>query len=391
MAKRNLKSNSAGLKGKTKSFKKDGAKFKGRRQNHNNPPKSLNEKLKLKKMKKMENKKKNLRKEEEEIAYIENENELFYGDRYIGTEEVNEDDWNINSNTNEVNLSEMLFNKMNNVEEKKLDPRIVETYTILGEILTKYTSGKLPKAFNILPVTENWEEIIELTNPSTWSPQAMFEATKMFSSNLNAALAEKFNSKILLPNVRADIKRSSKLNIHLYNCLKKAIFKPSGFFKGVIIPLSDSTTAKEASVIGSIIRKCSIPVSHSSACIMKLIDKCFQAHNNLSMGALFFTKMLLLKKYALPTQVKEALVNFFYKFLDHPVSERLPVLWHQTLLVFSQIYKLDLTEEEKNKLKVLVNKHNHHLITDDILRELNYKPAQVVSLLNKNRDNMMTD
>jgi essential nuclear protein 1 len=329
--------------------------------------------MKNKKSPKVE-KKSNLRRQEDEIEEIENENELFYGDKYEGHVEVNEDDWNNNAPT--VNLSEILFKKMNAVEEKKMDPRIVQTYTLLGDILNTYTSGKLPKAFNILPVTENWEEIIEFTNPLNWSPQATFEATKMFCSNLNASLAEKFYTLILLPSVRADIKKSNKLNIHYYNCLKKAIFKPSGFFKGIIIPLSDSTTAKEASIIGSIIKKCSIPVAHSAACVMKLIEKC---QNKISMGALFFTKMLLLKKYALPTPVKEALVRFFTKYNDYNANGKtpLPVLWHQTLLIFAQTYKLDLSEEEKAKLKSLITKQSHHLISDEIARELNYKTPQI--------------
>ncbi len=331
-----------------------------------------------------------MQKQEEEIEEIENENQLFYGDKYEGRVEVNEDDWNANSD-NLVSYTETLFDKMNAVEEKKFHPKIVETYTMLGDVLHDYTSGKLPKAFNVLPVTENWEEIIMFTNPMNWSPQAYFEATKMFASNLNAALAEIFYSKVLLPRVRADIKQNNKLNIHFYNCLKKAIFKPSGFFKGIIIPLSDSTTAKEASIIGSIIKKCSIPSAHSAACIMKLMEKC---KDKFSMGALFFIKMLLLKKYALPSSVKDAMVKFFVEWnskgdikisrlnLDTKNSavnntSPLPVLWHQTLLVFVQIYKLDLTELEKVSLRSLIEKKSHHLISEEILRELNYKPPQI--------------
>jgi hypothetical protein len=332
-------------------------------------------------------KKSNLAKNEEEIQEIENENELFYNNE--GFEEVNEEEWgdSTQNNSQTMTLSNLLLQKMNAVEEKQLDPRIEETYRLLGDILHKYTSGRLPKAFNILPVTENWEEIIELTQPINWSPQAMYEGTVMFCSNLNATLAEKFYSKVLLPAVRADIKKNGKLNIHFYKCLKKAIFKPSAFFKGIIIPLSDSTSAKEASIIGSIIKKCSIPLVHSSACIMKLMDKCA---NKISMGALFFIKMLLLKKYALPTQVKEALVKFFTKFYDY--SAVLPVLWHQTLLIFVQIYKLDLTDDEKGKLRQLVNKHNHHLITEDIVRELNFKLPQTSFFTgnpNNNKSNSM--
>jgi essential nuclear protein 1 len=170
--------------------------------------------------------------------------------------------------------------------------------------------------------------------------------------------------------------------VHYYNCLKKALFKPSGFFKGIIIPLSDSTTAKEAAIFGSIIKKCSIPIAHSAACIMKLIDKCM---TKVSMGALFFMKMLLLKKYALPTPVKEALVKFFIKFTEYSSKTPLPVLWHQTLLILVQVYKLDLNDEEKNLLRNLIAKQEHYLISEEVLKELNYKPPQVNfgSVLNK--------
>jgi essential nuclear protein 1 len=377
--------------GKNTNTKRGKFNFKKQNQKVNNPNK-----------KNFENKKKSktssLVKNEEEIEEIEKENELFYNDAYDAKEDIYEEEWgdvdNTNTNTNNTNninknLSNALFKKMNEVEEPKLDPRIIQTYTLLGDILKTYTSGKLPKAFNILPVTENWEELVELTKPETWSPQAMFEGTKMFCSNLNALLAEKFYAKVLVPAIRQDIKKNKKLNIHYYNCLRKSIFKPAGFFKGIIIPMSDNTTTKEASIIGSIIKKCSIPSTHSSACIMKLMEKC---SNKISMGALFFTKMLLLKKYALPTQVKEALANFFYKYVNY--YDKLPVLWHQALLIFVQIYKLDLTEEEKQKLKELVQKQNHYLISEDISRELNYKPPQINFTTNgiKNTStSMMTD
>ena len=366
-------------------------KTKNGKFNFRNNRKNLKSVKSERKGKQEKSKKSNLAKNEEEIEEIENENELFYNNE--GLEQVNEEEWGDvdgpTSNTNAMTLSNLLLQKMNAVDEKQLDPRVEQTYRLLADILHKHSSGKLPKAFNILPVTENWEELIELTRPNDWSAQAMYEGTVRFCSNLNAALAEKFYSVVLLPAVRSDIKKNGKLNIHFYKCLKKALFKPSAFFKGMIIPLSDSTTAKEASIIGSIIKKCSIPLIHSSACIMKLIEKC---SNKVSMGALFFINTLLLKKYALPTPVKVALVKFFVKFYDYTVV--LPVLWHQTLLTFVQIYKLDLTDEEKGNFRQLVNKQNHHLITDDIVKELNFKSHQAsffTSTSNNKSNSMLMD
>jgi essential nuclear protein 1 len=338
----------------------------------------LNSKRKIKKTNTPKNKEsKPLKKLEEEIDEIENENELFDADGYYKCEDNEDlnDDWG----TTNIQNYDILFQKMNEVDEKKLDSRVIEAYTIVGDVLKTYTSGKLPKAFNIIPATENWEDLLEITKPEQWSPQAMYEGTVMFSSNLNATLAEKFYTRCLLPSIRNDIKKNKKLNIHYYKCLKKAIFKPSAFFKGLIIPLARDCNAKEASIIGSILKKCSIPVTHSSACIMKFLEE-----KDMRMGYLFFMKILLLKKYALPTPVKSALVNYFYDFINR--SERLPVLWHQTLLIFVQIYKFDLTEEERNKIKVLINKQNHHLITEDIIRELNFKKGG-----NLNNNTMLMD
>ena len=41
----------------------------------------------------------------------------------------------------------------------QLDERIVRMYSQIKEILRKYRSGKLPKAFKILPSLNNWEHV----------------------------------------------------------------------------------------------------------------------------------------------------------------------------------------------------------------------------------------
>ncbi len=42
-----------------------------------------------------------------------------------------------------------------------LDDRIVNMYKQIGEVLAKYRSGKLPKAFKILPTLTNWEHVFQ--------------------------------------------------------------------------------------------------------------------------------------------------------------------------------------------------------------------------------------
>lgn len=97
-------------------------------------------------------------------------------------------------------------------------------------------------------------------------------------------------------------------------------------------------------------------------------------HMPYTVGPGFFIKVLLAKKYALPTQVINALVNFFLNFaegnkglvdamedsgdeMDEFVddgSEQMPVMWHQTLLTLVQCYRPYLTPANCLKLKAII-------------------------------------
>uniref|UniRef100_A0A8D2M3K2 Bystin like n=1 Tax=Zonotrichia albicollis TaxID=44394 RepID=A0A8D2M3K2_ZONAL len=114
----------------------------------------------------------------------------------------------------------------------QLDPRVLEVYRGVREVLSKYRSGKLPKAFKIIPALSNWEQILYITEPETWTAAAMYQATRIFSSNLKERMAQRFYNLVLLPRVRDDIAEYKRLNFHLYMALKKALFKPAAWFKG---------------------------------------------------------------------------------------------------------------------------------------------------------------
>lgn len=107
----------------------------------------------------------------------------------------------------------------------------------VGEYLSKYTAGKIPKAFKHIPATQMWEDVLYLTEPEKWTPNAMFQATRIFASNLNARQAERFYKLVLLPRVRDDIRKNKKLHFALYQALKKSVYKPAAFNKGVLFPL----------------------------------------------------------------------------------------------------------------------------------------------------------
>jgi essential nuclear protein 1 len=147
-----------------------------------------------------------------------------------------------------------------------------------------------------------------LTKPEQWSPGATAEATKIFSSNLNSKMAQRFYNIVLLPAVRSNIETYKKLHFHLYMSLKKALFKPAAFFKGFLLPLAEDCTSREAVIIGSILAKVSIPILHASAALIKLTE--FEYN----IGSGYFIKVILSKRYSLPTKAIDILVDFFCKF-----------------------------------------------------------------------------
>eukprot|EP00551_Chaetoceros_affinis_P012252 CAMPEP_0203668198 /NCGR_PEP_ID=MMETSP0090-20130426/4890_1 /ASSEMBLY_ACC=CAM_ASM_001088 /TAXON_ID=426623 /ORGANISM="Chaetoceros affinis, Strain CCMP159" /LENGTH=464 /DNA_ID=CAMNT_0050532571 /DNA_START=90 /DNA_END=1484 /DNA_ORIENTATION=+ len=242
--------------------------------------------------------------------------------------------------------------------------KVAEVYTDIGKILSRYTAGKLPKAFKVIPSLANWEEVLYLTRPDQWTPQAMFAATRIFASNLNPKMAQRFYNLVLLDAVRADILENHKLNYHYYRSLKKSVYKPAAFFKGILLPLCKSNcTLREAAIVASVLQRVSIPVHHSAVAIHKL------AQLEYSGASSIFIKTLLNKKYSLPAPVIGSLVRHFASFTnDHKIV--LPVLWHQCLLVFVQRYKNEVQDEAREALRLVMKQHSHHKITPEIRREL---------------------
>lgn len=244
-----------------------------------------------------------------------------------------------------------------------LPPKVVEVYTEIGKILGRYTSGKLPKAFKVIPSLSNWEEVLYLTRPDKWTPQAMFAATRIFASNLNPKMAQRFYNLVLLDSVRADMNSNKKLNYHYYAALKKSVYKPAAFFKGILLPLAkDNCTLREAAIVASVLQRVSIPSHHSAVAIHKL------AQMDYSGASSIFIKTLLDKKYSLPAPVIGSVVRHFAMFIED--NRTLPVLWHQSLLVFVQRYKNEVKDEAREALRLAMKKHFHPKITPEIRREL---------------------
>ena len=54
---------------------------------------------------------------------------------------------------------------------------------------------------------------------------------------MSEGLVQRFYNIYLLPRLRDDIEFYKKLNFHMMQCLKKALYKPAAFFKGILLPL----------------------------------------------------------------------------------------------------------------------------------------------------------
>ena len=255
-------------------------------------------------------------------------------------------------------------------ERREAEKRVRALYTGVGEFLHRYTTGKLLKAFKVLPTLKNWEELLFLTRPDEWSPHAMRAAVRLFANSGNPKMTQRFFNIVLLPCIRDAIGSQKKIHFEHYMAIKNALYRPTCFFKGFLLPLCEAgdCTLKEAVIVSSVLAKCSIPMLHSSACIMKIAQMPYSGANSV------FLRTLLDKKYSLPYRVVDAVVDHFTAFAKD--ERRMVVLWHQSLLIFAQRYKNDMTIDQKRRLLKLTQVHNHPLITPEIRYELEHSPSR---------------
>ncbi|KAF2838252.1 rRNA processing protein-like protein Bystin [Patellaria atrata CBS 101060] len=269
----------------------------------------------------------------------------------------------------------------------ELPPKVIQVYTQTGLLLSRYKSGPLPKPFKILPTLPHWVSLIQLTRPEKWTTNALSAATRLFVSSPKPVV-QPFLTHILLPAIRENIYETKKLNVHLYTALKKALYKPAAWFKGLLFPILTSGTAtlREAHIISSALARVKVPVLHSAAALYRLCDIAAEQMSGdpEAAGATnVFIRVLLEKKYALPYKVVDALVFHFLRFraVEQPddmtdigtkgfAEGKLPVIWHQTLLAFAQRYRNDITEDQREALLDLVLVRGHKAIGPEVRREL---------------------
>ena len=348
--------------------------------------------------------------EVEEIVYDEEDAEVDPKDAELfnkyfqsnGETNNNDDD---NSFQPTINLADKILAKIQEKESQQqqqqqsspdnsnedavlLPPKVILAYEKIGQILSTYTHGKLPKLFKILPSLKNWQDVLYVTNPNSWTPHATYEATKLFVSNLSSNEATVFIETILLPRFRDSIENSDdhSLNYHIYRALKKSLYKPGAFFKGFLLPLVDGyCSVREATIAASVLTKVSVPVLHSSVALTQLLTRDFNPATTV------FIRVLIEKKYALPYQTLDELVFYFMRFRNATINQdenmenmdidqektakvnngpQLPVVWHKAFLSFATRYKNDLTDDQKDFLLETIRQRFHPLIGPEIRREL---------------------
>lgn len=303
-----------------------------------------------------------------------------------------EDDWgDLRKPTKDVHfLADLIVKQPQTSGSLGLPAEVVEKYTKVGMFLRKYRSGPLPKAFRVLPMLDNWDEIMQLTVPEQWSPQAMNAATKiMVSARPNVVF--RFLNLVLLPAILRNIAESAgkkggaetavrRLNHHYFMAVRKSVYKPGAFYKGIVLPLAfDGCTYRQAMIIGSIITQTTIPLNHSAAALETLARTRFtptpQSSGLWRPPVSYFIHLLLNKKYNLPVSTVEECVRHFESFADEDFSShvtennRPPTIWFNALLSLAERYKLGLTNEQVERLRRPLRKFQHP-INEAINREL---------------------
>ena len=282
-------------------------------------------------------------------------------------------------------------------QDPSKDAEVKAVYTKVGQILSKYRDGKLPECFLALPRIAHWESLMKITRPGDWTVHAYFKTTKIFVASPESKHTLHFYKYYLLPKCLSNISQYSKLNYHLFQALRKAIFRPSLWFRGILFPFlkgqfhpeyktgerqknknESKGTIKQAQILSAVLMKCSVPNVHASAAFLKILEFTY----NGPVGVLI--KLFIDKKFALPLSVIRRVTEWFLSFGKiTKISEenqskkeeiKMPVLWFQSLLSFGKSYKKYLNEAEITALKNLVRKKVKHVtLSKEIVQVLSEK------------------
>ncbi|KAF1797424.1 Bystin-domain-containing protein [Mucor lusitanicus] len=234
--------------------------------------------------------------------------------------------------------------------------QVIHIYKKIGCSLARFqsTMNRLPKALKIIPSLPNWDEILLLTEPSSWTSQATCEVTRLFLANVKATQTKHYFQFVLLHAVRNNLAQSAngQLDPALYNALKKALAcNPALFMKGLLFPLCESNTCTvaEACILANVLGQVKIPALQSATALLRLSEQLF------TLPICILVQVFVQKRQALPYRVVDTL-TFKYFCQREGSLQQLPIMWYQSLLIFTQSYSIDMVPTQKQALLALIQR-----------------------------------
>ncbi|CAO3629015.1 unnamed protein product [Mucor fragilis] len=256
-----------------------------------------------------------------------------------------------------LTLKEAMLSKEASKKDQSLsatNSQVIQIYKKIGCSLARFQSAlsRLPKALKIIPSLSNWDEILALTEPSSWTPQATCEVTRLFLTNVKATQTKQYFECVLLHAVRDDLAKSAngQLDPALFIALKKALAcNPALFMKGLLFPLCESNTCTvaEACVLANALGQTKIPALQSATALLRLSEQLF------TLPVCILVQVFLQKRQALPYRVVDIL-TFAYFCRREESLQQLPIMWYQSLLTFVQSYSMDMVPTQKTALLALI-------------------------------------
>jgi essential nuclear protein 1 len=230
-----------------------------------------------------------------------------------------------------------------NFNESKI--KVLKILERTGIILKVYRSGKVPKIVKIIPLFENFEDLIWYTRPDRWSTRALFIVSKIFIKKLNNFETKRFLTLIFLPRLQECIFKKENLNLYIPFISKIANLNPKIFFSSIILPFFTSSRCckTESVVLSLILLKISFQTKHISWALIKLLK------TSQNSPKYIILRTLLAKNYNFSYRILDVLVDFFIKNKKRTKN----VFFLKCYIIFLKNYSKFLSLEDKNRLPVI--------------------------------------
>ena len=231
-----------------------------------------------------------------------------------------------------------------------LQPKLLKILERASLFLKVYRSGKIPKILRILPCLKNFEEVLWLTRPDTWSEQAIVILTRFFLPKLDKNQLSRFYSLVLAPRLQETIFSSKSYSVHIKKAIKISTAYPSIFFSSIILPICESKrcTNKEGVILSSIIWKYKFPRSVIMSTLVRLTKQ------PVTSAICMILRVMISKNYLISLRIIDLLIDFFNLNNKKITSTHYKTL----LLVFLKNYSDFLSIEDRKQFLILKPEKN---------------------------------